>query len=154
MLAGLAAALVAGVLLTFSDFAMRSFAKAGPAAGAEAMKQINGEIIRSLFMVLFLGSALVAVGVLIYAWLSTAGPLRAWLTAGPLAYLLGVMAVTIVRNIPLNNELDRVDVHTEPGQEFWASFVGPWTRWNHVRTVGSLVTAFCYLQAALLLSAV
>ena len=60
----LAAALVAGVFLTFSDFVMPSLFAAAPSAGTEAMQIINRKVYRSIFMVLLIGlipvSALIA----------------------------------------------------------------------------------------------
>ena len=57
-------------------------------------------------------------------------------------YLLGAFAPTAVVNVPLNNELDRATVPVEPGEAArrWAAYSGPWTRWNHLRTLFSMLS--------------
>jgi uncharacterized membrane protein len=44
--------------MAFSDFIMRSFDRVRKQAGIETMQILNVEIMRSLFMVLFIGLAL------------------------------------------------------------------------------------------------
>lgn len=43
-------------------------------------------------------------------------------------YLVGVLGVTGVVNVPLNDALDA-------GRVAWADYRVRWTRWNHVRLV-------------------
>lgn len=147
--AGLAAALVAGVFLSFSDFVMRSLGKAAPAAGAEAMQQINREVFRSGFMALLIGSApLALVALALAAWV-VEGAAASWLTAGAASYLLGVMAVTRFGNVPMNERLEGMGHGTQAAQSYWAVYSARWTRWNHLRSAAALITAICYLAAAL-----
>ena len=68
--ASIAAGLVAGVFLTFSDFVMRSLGASAPAAGMEAMQQINRKVYRSVFMVLLLGLVPVSLAIAVYAAVS------------------------------------------------------------------------------------
>lgn len=150
--ASLSAALVSGVFLTFSDFVMRSLAGSAPAAGAEAMQQINREVFRSVFMVLLLGSAPVAAGLLIYAWVSASAPAAGWIAAGALSYLVGVMAVTIFGNVPMNERLDRMDHLSAEGQGYWRRYARDWTRWNHLRAAAAFMSAAGYLMGALQLA--
>lgn len=148
----LAAALVSGVFLTFSDFVMRSLAGLARAAGAEAMQQINREIFRSVFMVLLLGTAPVATGLLIYAWIAGSGAATSWIIAGSLSYLGGAIAVTILGNVPMNERLDGIDLLSAEGQGYWRHYYRSWTRWNHLRAAAALITSVCYLLAAMQLA--
>lgn len=148
MLAGLAAALVAGVFLTFSDFVMRALGASAPSAGTEAMQHANREVFKSLFMLLFLGSVLLAAAILILAISSLSEPVSSWMIAGSLNYLFGVFLVTGLGNVPMNQRLDAMDHTSEEGQAYWSIYLERWTRLNHIRTLCSLVTAFCYLTAA------
>ena len=109
-LASLAASLVAGVFLTFSDFVMRSLGAAAPAAGMEAMQQINRKVYRSVFMVLLMGMVPVAFATAFYATVVVDGPPAAWLVAGSALYLLGVFGVTAAGNVPMNKKLDVLDL--------------------------------------------
>ena len=146
-LAGFAAALLAGVFLTFSDFVMRALAAASPTAGGEAMQQINRKVYRSLFMILFLGSVPVAI-VILFVAVSSAPGARVWMIGGALSYLLGVFAITGLGNVPMNNRLDRLDHKGVDGQNYWRGYSVRWTRLNHVRSVFAVLTSACYLVAA------
>ena len=56
-------------------------------------------------------------------------------------YLVGMVLVTIVRNVPMNDALAAVDPESAEGAEQWASYVPGWTVWNSVRTVAALAAA-------------
>ena len=148
MLAGLAAAVVAGVFLTFSDFVMRALGASDPAAGTEAMQHVNREVFKSLFMLLFLGSAPLAAAILILAITSLSAPVSGWMIVGSLNYFFGVFLVTGLGNVPMNQRLDAMDHNSEDGQAYLSIYLERWTRLNHMRTLCSLLTAFCYLTAA------
>ncbi|WP_137702618.1 anthrone oxygenase family protein [Marimonas lutisalis] len=150
--ATLASALVAGVFLTFSDFVMRSLARARPAAGIEAMQIINREVYRSQFMVLLIGMAIAAITLAAVGLVLASGPVVLWLLAGAAAYLGGVMAVTARANVPMNQRLDSQDPHSASARTLWQTYQRNWTRWNHLRSAAAAIAALCYLAAALALN--
>lgn len=147
--ATLASGLVAGVFLTFSDFVMRSLARARPAAGIEAMQMINREVYRSLFMGLLMGMSLVSIALALAGIAFVGGGVAGWLVAAAAAYVAGVMAVTAGANVPMNQRLDREDPASAEGQAFWRTYLRDWTRWNHLRTVASGVAMLCFFAASL-----
>ena len=101
----LAYAAIGGVFLAFSDFLMRAFNLVKGQGGIEAMQVLNIEIMRSVFMVLFMGLALVSLLISVYAAVAVDGaPSRLLMLAGVI-YLIGVFAVTAFGNVPLNNHL-------------------------------------------------
>lgn len=134
-------ALVAGVFLAFSDFIMRSLEKASPAAGIEAMQQINREVLSSVFVVWLMGLAPVSLGLAAYAWLSVEGPAQTWFIAGALIYVVGTVLVTILGNVPMNNRLDAMRSLTEETTQYWDVYATVWTAWNHVRTAAAILGA-------------
>jgi uncharacterized membrane protein len=67
-----------------------------------------------------------------------------WLLAGSLLYLVGIIAVTIIFNVPLNNALDAADATRATGQEFWQNYLTNWTFWNHIRTVASILSTAAF----------
>ena len=150
-IAAFCAALVAGVFLTFSDFVMWSLRSTEARAGVEAMQSINRGVLRSVFMALLLGSAFVSIAIAGIAWLGVDGAAAGWMAAGSAAYLAGVMAVTVLRNVPMNERLDGYDYRSWAAQFYWPSYCRSWTRWNHVRSGAALVAAGCYFVGALLL---
>ena len=144
-LAALGAAVLGGFFLTFSDFMMRSLGLASGPAGMEVMQVINREVFRSSFIVMFFGYAVLSVGAIVWGSLY-ASP---WAVAGGASYLLGTMVTTGLGNVPMNERLDS----GEGGLDYWAHYVTRWTQINHLRVVSCLITALCFLQAALALAA-
>lgn len=70
--------------------------------------------------------------------------------AGAALSVLSVV-VTMAFNVPLNNRLDALDpagLSVADAAREWAAYYGPWTAWNHVRTVAPLVGAALLLIGA------
>ncbi len=148
---GLGNGLVAGVFQSFSDFVMKSLIAAHPASGIEAMQWINRNVFRSLFLIMMLGLAPVTLATAIYANGYLAGPAVSWITAGAAIYLTCVFLVTLWGNVPMNERLDKMPPSAFETAGYWRTYGIVWTRWNHVRTLGSAATAACYLLAAVAL---
>ncbi len=138
----LAYAVVGGVFLAFSDFIMRSLAHTSGIGGVEAMQVINREVFRWVFMALFLGMAAVSVFIVIYSATQLSGGPGTLITLGALVYLIGCFAVTVFFNVPMNENLARMDVLSTSTQEYWVSTYLPrWTAWNTIRTIACAVSA-------------
>ena len=138
--------LMAGLYFAFSAFIMRALEKLGPAAGAAAMNSMNTTILRSLFMPLFM---LTSFGALTLATLGAFNWQRpgAWLwVAGGLTYFAGMFLVTMLFNVPLNNRLAASGPAVD---DIWRHYLVAWTRWNHVRTLTSLLAAALFTAALL-----
>ena len=143
--ATLGCGLMAGVYFTFSAFAMTALARIPSEGGIAAMQSINRVIVRSPFMPLFFGTtllSLVLAGVAILEW-PDRGDL-AMLVAG-LVYFFSMFVCTAVFNVPLNSALDAVDPKSTEGAALWARYLRAWTRWNHVRTIGSTLASGLFI---------
>ena len=147
--ATLSAGLVAGIFLTFSDFVMRALGRAHAGAGIEAMQLINRVVYRSLFMVLLIGLSVASIALALAGVAFVGGAVAWWLVAGGAAYVLGVMAVTGGKNVPMNHRLDRQDPGSPEAQDLWQTYLRDWTRWNHLRTLASVAAMLCYFAATL-----
>ncbi|MEO1569453.1 MAG: anthrone oxygenase family protein, partial [Pseudomonadota bacterium] len=73
--------------------------------------------------------------------------------AAPLVYVPTVFLMTVFGNVPMNNRLERLDYRSTEAATYWQIYGRDWTRLNHVRTFGSILTAGCYLVAAITLVA-
>jgi len=145
---GLASALVGGVFQAFSDFVMRGLLGAAPAAGIETMQHINRTVMKSGFLTTFIALAPATIVLAVYAVLRLEGQVRALLIAAAILYVVAVFLVTIAGNVPMNERLDAM-VHTSTeAADYWQTYGKVWTRWNHVRTLGSILTAACLVLAA------
>jgi len=152
VIAALASGLVAGVFLTFSDFVMRSLIAAHPEGGIEAMQNINRKVYRSVFLVLFMATAPMSVALAVYASVALTGATAVWIVAGAATYVISVFLVTILCNVPMNRRLDQMDHAAAETAGYWRVYGSVWTRWNHVRTAGSLATSVCFLIAGVTLA--
>ena len=144
----IAFALVGGVFLAFSDFIMRSLGTAKSPSGIEVMQVINREVFNWVFMTLFLGMAAVCVVIIGYAYVKLAGPVVVLIVLAAGLYLVGVFGVTVVFNVPLNNQLEGMDFTSEAALDFWKRrYLPDWTLWNSIRTFASVLAAGLYLSA-------
>lgn len=144
----IAYAAIGGVFLAFSDFIMRSFDLVGNQAGIETMQVLNVEIMRSVFMALFMGLAVLSLFILVYAAFNLDGTPRNLLVLAGGTYLLGVFAVTAAGNVPLNNQLAALAPTTSKALAFWKeTYMTRWVTLNSVRTLA------CFIASGLTLGA-
>ncbi|MGJ8535807.1 MAG: DUF1772 domain-containing protein [Parasphingopyxis sp.] len=144
----LSSALVAGVFQSFSDFVMRALIAAAPSAGIESMQMINRTVFRSVFLAMLLGLVPASLILGAYAYLYLSGSSASWILTGGAVYVVSVFLVTMLGNVPMNNRLDRMDTTNAATADYWLEYGIVWTRWNHVRTLGALTAAICFLAAA------
>jgi len=148
LILGLSSALVGGVFQAFSDFVMRGLARCDSAAGIQAMQHINRSVFKSVFLYTFL--ALMPASI-VFAFLTPiifdTGHFLVWMAAA--IYGVTVFCVTIIGNVPMNENLDRLNYSNSESHDYWIHYVKQWTRLNHIRTLGAIATAICYLSAAI-----
>jgi uncharacterized membrane protein len=139
VVAALGCGIMAGLLFAFSNFVMRSLARQSVASGIRAMQAINADIQNPLFFLLFVGTAIASLAVVVSAGIgfSERGALTAMI--GGALYLCGVIGVTVFRNVHLNNRLDSIDPDGHDAPQRWEEFLARWTPWNHVRTVAAML---------------
>ena len=140
----LGSGLIAGVFFGFSSFVMTALSRLPPAQGLAAMQQINITVINPHFLGVFMGTAalsLVALGVAAVRWdHPTAWPLA----AGGVLHFVGCFLVTMLGNVPLNDNLAKLDAASPESHAFWRTYLVQWTRWNHLRTAASLAAALAF----------
>jgi uncharacterized membrane protein len=144
LVAGIGSLLVSGVLLAFSSFVMSGLARISAASGITAMQSINISVVNPLFMGLFMGMGAVSIAVLVMNFRANGFELTAG-NAAAVIYLLGVLGVTFVANVPMNDALAGIDPAANASAEYWNNYVATWTMWNHVRCVAALVTGVMFL---------
>jgi uncharacterized membrane protein len=135
--AAIGSGLMAGLFFIFSVCIMQALARLPAEQGIAAMNAINVVIQNPLFLSAFMGTALLALALVVLAFLS-GGNGSLLLAAGGIVYVAGVLIVTIVFNVPMNDALGAAT----PGQaaiEIWQQrYLTDWVWWNHVRTVSSI----------------
>ena len=140
-------AIVGGMFYAFSSFVMRALARVKPEHGVSAMNSINMVVINPSFMLVFAGTALLAVVLAAAALLAWSSPAGALVLAGALLYTLGTFGVTMACNQPMNSRLGGLP--PDQAAAYWPRYVADWLRWNHVRTASSLLASVSFLAALL-----
>lgn len=146
LLAVVGTGLMAGLFFIFSNTIMASLARLPAGQGMTAMNVINTVIQNPLFLALFMGTALIALilaGIAIF----TPGMPRLYLLLGAGLYLVGVFAVTVAVNVPLNDALGAADPMSAEGAALWATYLDRWVFWNHVRTVANTGSLIAFAMA-------
>ena len=135
-------------MYVFSTFVMRGLDRTGPVDAITAMRGINAEANGNpAFLLAYFGATILALAVGVIAVVQLNQPGSWWLLIGAVLGILGAI-ITMVFNVPLNNQLDTVNpdgLSTADAAREWQAYFSTWTAWNHVRTVTS------FLGAALLL---
>lgn len=139
--------LLAGVYFAFSAFVMTALGRIGQAAGIPAMNAIDVDIVRSLFMPVFLGTTLSCAVLVLLGALRWQEPGALAMICGGIVYVIGMFAVTAVFNVPMNNQLAATDPASAAAAPVWARYLADWTFWNHVRTIASLAATALFIAA-------
>lgn len=142
ILALVGSALMAGTFFIFSTTVMKALAERPAAEGIQTMQAINRVIINPLFIGSFMGTAQLCLATGVLA-LFGMGPFDShWFLSAACFYLFGTFFYTVVRNVPLNDELEEVSAEQAP--EYWQFYLQHWTRRNHHRTVSSILAVTFY----------
>jgi uncharacterized membrane protein len=126
--------LMGGVCFTFGTAVMSSLQRMPAGQGAAAMNLINVRIQNPLFLLIFVGTALVCVALAILAFVQDT-PGKWWLIAGAALYVVGMVIVSFAINIPLNDQLAAVDPHSAAGTTEWLNYLAKWNPANNLRAV-------------------
>jgi uncharacterized membrane protein len=150
--ATLTTGLVAGVFYAYAVSVNLGLGVQQDASYVATMQAINEKIQNPLFFLSFFGAVLfLLVALAVHLPRPRLG--RFWLIALASAlYVGGGFLLTVVVNVPLNEELARVGGDAPAGElaRARAAYEGPWNFWNGVRTVFSIL-AFVALVGACLL---
>ena len=135
------AGMVTGLLFAFSNFVMKALADMPSAQGMFAMQRINERILNPIFFVLFFGTPVACVVLVVLAMGSAPSAGRSWLMLGAVLYIVGPFGITIARNVPLNNKLASIRPHETDA--FWPRYQRVWQFWNHVRSYVGASSVAC-----------
>jgi uncharacterized membrane protein len=147
LLTALGCALMAGMFFTFSNFVMKALARLQAPQSIAAMQYINITILNPLFYLVFMGTALISLVLPLSLFFREQQANEIYLIAGSICYLVGVMLVTIVFNVPMNNALEAVEADSEEASKLWKYYLTNWTNWNHVRSVTSFLGTMFFILA-------
>jgi uncharacterized membrane protein len=147
ILATLLSSLVAGLLFAFAIVIMPGIKTLNDREFIRTFQVMDGVIQNNqpIFMLVWMGSALTLLiaTVIGFRQLDLVG--KSVLITATLLYMFGVQLPTIAINVPLNNQLQTLDVDAMNETTLKTArraFEPRWNRWNTIRTaIGSLVTS-------------
>lgn len=141
----------AGLFWAYQTSVVPALRRAADTTYLEAFQHINVAIENPAFLVVFTGTPLV----LVAATVATGNPFTsrpaALLAAASVASIVGVIGVTVLRNIPLNERMAALDLTTATdvaAHGLRTSVEAAWARWNTVRTVAAVVSFGLAVAAA------
>lgn len=144
IVATLLCSLVAGFLFAFSVVVMPGIRSLNDKGFLQAFAVIDRVIQNNqpVFMLVWVGSvlALIISAIIGFGQLDAVG--RFLMIGALVAYLLGVQLPTMVVNVPLNNQLQTLDIDALNDAELRTArdaFESRWNRWNVIRTVLSVL---------------
>ncbi len=143
LVAAIATALNAGVFYAFSSFVMAGLGRIPPEQGANAMNGLNVTAVMAPFMILFMGATLLCLGLAGWSLFSFAALDSKLILAASLFYVVGCFGVTMMFNVPLNNQLAAA-----PPTEIvavWQTYLRDWVQWNHIRTIAPTLSALLFI---------
>ena len=132
-------ALVTGFIFTYAIVVMPGFSKLSDKEFIKAF-QVTDEVIQNnqpLFMITWIGS-IISILLTIIVATATTGLSNSWLIIlVGFIYLLGVQGVTIVIHLPLNNNIQKMDIDKMTDKnlgEERRKFQKKWNFFNNIRT--------------------
>lgn len=157
--ATLLCSLTAGFVFAFATVVMPGLAKLDDGGFIRGFQVIDGIIQKGqpAFGLVWVGSMITLLIAAVLGFQQLAGTDRWLLIAATVVYLVGVQLPTLTINIPLNNQLQAVNVQDVEAQaadgaqlaQARASFEPRWNRWNVIRTVLAIATSLMLLVVIL-----
>ena len=147
IVAAFLSSLVAGFLFAFAVVAMPGIKNLNDNAFIRAF-QVMDRVIQDnqpIFMLVWIGSVIALIIAAVLGTGQLEGIERVLLLSATFIYLFGVQLPTVTINIPLNNQIQSVDVDAidETAQKTARSGFEPrWNRWNTIRTIFSCLASF------------
>lgn len=147
--------LIAGLLYGYSCSVNPGLKALTDSEYIKAMQSINRVIQNPIFFIPFLGLALLYPTIAYQLYSYNRDSFLLLLTA-LVVYLVGVLAVTIFFNVPLNEQLARFSVTSTSTEEISAMrrlFENPWNMYHTVRTIASVLSFGLSIYSLIKLSA-
>lgn len=144
--------LMAGLFYAWSISVTAGLAKVGDEHYLRAFQAMNRAILQPIFFVFFFGP-IILLPLLVAMEYASSTLTEFWiLLTAAILYMAGVMAVTVLGNIPLNNALESLKIDTmNPDQmaSFRLRFERAWNNLNMIRTICSALSFILVIIACM-----
>jgi uncharacterized membrane protein len=144
ILTAICSSLIAGLFYAYSVSVNPGLHALSDEQYVAAMQSINKAILNPFFFATFMGT-LVLLPVSTYLHVSHANKAKfVLLLTASIIYILLVFGVTVVKNVPLNEELARYDLSSASPEAITSArvkFENTWNAWHQVRTLSCIIAA-------------
>lgn len=145
--------LTAGLCFTWSNAITTGIGRLDDLGFLQSFQAMNRAIINPSFLIVFFGPVIL---LFINAFLHrNVHPVTFWsFTLAAILFFVGIGLITIFKNVPLNELLDKTvleNLSTVELKELRKKFEQPWNRWHIQRTIASF-TSFALLIIGLIYS--
>lgn len=128
--------LTSGLLFIFAFAVNPGLARLSEEEYFRAMKYINIVILNPIFFLVFMGP-LITMPLLTYmSWNDSS--MFILIPISTILYLLGVLLITTIKNVPLNNKLEKLNSNEFKGVFIW--YRKPWNFWHNIRTFFGMIS--------------
>ncbi len=143
--------LTAGLCFTWSNAVTPGIGRLDNLSYLQSFQAMNRAIINRSFLIVFFGPVLL---LFLNAFLHrNANPSTFWsFLVAAILFFVGIGLITVFRNVPLNEVLDKAVLESLSATELEAlrtKFEAPWNRWHIQRTIASF-TSFALLLTGLI----
>ncbi|MEP6465286.1 MAG: DUF1772 domain-containing protein [Parafilimonas sp.] len=149
-LSGILSALIMGLLYGYACSVNPGLNKLNDSEYLKAMQSINKEIQNPYFFLSFMGSLIILPVTTWYSKTHTSPACFYFMLIATGVYIIVVIGVTALGNIPLNNGLDKFDISNASADQISAQrklFESSWNNFHLVRTIASIITTSCSVIA-------
>ena len=141
LVGGTLSGVLAGLLFIFSNTVVPALRSLKPQTHIEIMQIINVKILNPIFMAVFVGpSVLLALA----AFLMRGGAEFPYLLAAAALQIIGVFGITGGGNVPLNDQLEKVDItriSDAEAEKLRNDYHGVGSRWMQLNAIRALAAA-------------
>lgn len=144
--------LTAGLCFTWSNAVTPGIGRLDHLAFLQSFQMMNRAIMNPVFFIVFF-SPVFLLFVNSYLYRNTTPAIFYLFLVAGILFLAGIGWVTIFKNVPLNEMLDKTILETATQielEELRKNFESSWNRWHMLRTVTSFTTFFLLLTGTLL----
>ncbi len=144
--------LMAGLFYAWSISVTPGLAQVDDIHYLKAFQSMNRAILNPAFFVPFIGLVFILPIVSFLFYREGISTSFWYILSATLLYLFGVIAVTFMGNVPLNNLLEALSIDTmsiDQMESFRAAFENKWNQLNMIRTLSSLIALICLILACI-----
>ncbi|MDC8103641.1 DUF1772 domain-containing protein [Chryseobacterium sp. B21-037] len=150
IITGTLTALIAGLFYAYSCSVVLGLGKLSDMEYLKAMQSINREILNPVFFLSFMGTAAM-LPICTYIFRGQ-HPAFLLLLLATIIYLVGVFGVTVVGNVPMNDQLDQFnigDATAEALKKVREAFENRWNLLNNIRSICSTISIVLVICACI-----